>query len=121
MPAKVVEYAEQINPDGSYNVIALDGDRRIEVQFDANAMQQVCSTFQISAIQHASELAKNVPAPIFEARAVNAAHRGVESQLMVSTLQIGSFVLQASNQFLQHMKQEIDRVLTYRSGPTTVN
>lgn len=64
-------------------------------------------------------MGQNARLPMLTAKSIGLAHQGQETALMVSTSQMGSVVLLASDDVLLKLRSEIDRVLTFRSGPAT--
>ena len=67
----------------------------------------------------AHETAKNLRLPQAEVVDASVAHAGPAAQLILTTIQIGSLTLLMSDDVLQKVRQEIGRVVTYRSGPQT--
>lgn len=121
MAAKVIGLAGDINLDGSYSVIVKRDNETFEMLIGENEMKQMVAAYQTSLIQRAHQDIKNVSIPVFAMNDVNIAHKGIETQLMVATLETGTVVLKATDYLLKKMKHEIDRVLTYRATPNAKN
>jgi hypothetical protein len=103
-----------------------DGDNVIEITLgdgstfaatkDLGAAQILVEILQHRLVRWAHESAKNLRFPEYVVTDVAVAHKGPGAQLMVTTSQIGSVVLRMPDDVLRKTRQEIDRVLTYRSG-----
>ena len=117
---KVTSILPEPNEEGD-NVIGItlgDGST-FDVTIDLGAAQELVEILQRRLVHWASESARNLSLPEFEVIDAAVSHAGPATQLMVSTTQIGSLVLRMPDEVLRKARDEIDRVLTYRSGPQT--
>jgi hypothetical protein len=70
---------------------------------------------QIGILERASRSAQNMQLPMIVVGRVDVVHRGRESDLVFSTEQMGSVILQMSDAVLRQLQCEIQQVQTYRS------
>src|SRR5258708_3679617 len=119
---RVTSILPEPNQDGD-NVIGItlgDGST-FDVAIDLGAAQQLVEILQQRLVRWAHESAKNLSFPQFEVTDADVAHKGPGAQLMVSSVQIGRWVLLMTDDVLRKAQREIGRVVTYRSGPQSKN
>ena len=101
--------------DNTMQVTCADGTA-IEVTIDLPAAQKLVEILQRRLVHWADEAAKNLRFPQAEIIDVAVSHAGQGSQLMVSTTQIGWWVLLMSDDVLRKAQHEFDRLSTWRFG-----
>jgi hypothetical protein len=122
VPAQVVGTGDA-KPDGSHPIyIALEpGADPIEVNVPLEHVEQLVQRFQLAAFRRIQVAVQNAALPTLHAYGVQTAHAGPDTQLMVATEETAAVVVEASDDLLRHMKIEIDRVLSFRSGSASKN
>jgi len=108
-----------------------DGDNVLEISFadgstinaaiDPATAQTLVEILQRRLIFWAAESAKNLRFPQIDAADVAVAHQGSEAKLILTTVQMGTVVVQMDDAALQKARAEIGRVLIYRSGSNAKN
>jgi hypothetical protein len=119
---RVTSILPEPNSDGD-NVIGItlgDGST-FDVAIDLGAAQQLVEILQRRLVRWAHESAQNLRLPQIEAIDASVVHEGPGAQLMVSTSQMGYLVLRMHDDVLRKAQHELDRVVTYRSGPQSKN
>jgi hypothetical protein len=104
--------------DNTMQVTCADGST-IDVTIDLVAPRKLVEILQRRLFHWAQEAAKNLRFPQSVDVAVSRAGQG--SQLMVSTTQIGWWVLLMSDDVLRKAQREVDRLSTWRFGPQASN
>lgn len=117
--AKVVQIANEIESDGSHRVIVDVEGKPIEVIVPLGAMNDLMRALQVWVIERSAETSAGGSYPELNLTSVGLAHRPTGAELLVATLQTGYVALLATDEKLRHFRNEIDRVLTFRSGSTT--
>ena len=95
--------------------------RTIDAAIDLAAAQTLVEILQQRLVRWAHESAQNLRLPQIEAIDAGVVHEGPGAQLMVSTSQMGYLVLRMHDDVLRKAQHELDRVVTYRSGPQSKN
>jgi hypothetical protein len=108
-------------PDGSQTLLIRISGQSVKVTVPPAHLERIVESFQHAAIQRAHQHVKNMPFVRLTVTAAHVAHKLEMSELMVSTLELGSVVLVAESAVLQNMKTEIDRALSYRGGSQAPN
>jgi hypothetical protein len=119
---RVTSILPEPNQDGD-NVIGItlgDGST-FDVTIDLEWSQRLVETLQQRLVRWADESVKNLSFPQLEIIDAGVAHAGPVAQLMVSSAQTGYWVLLMTDDVLRKAQQEIDRLVTYRSGPQSRN
>jgi hypothetical protein len=93
----------------------------IDAVIDLAAAQTLVEILQKQLVRYAHESVKNLSLPQLEVTDVAIAHRGPEVALMVTTSQMGLLALRLPDELAQKAYREIERVVTYRSGPQSKN
>jgi hypothetical protein len=119
---KVISIDSEPDGDGN-NVIqvTMSDGRNIDVRIDLSAAQTLVEILQRRLVHWAHESAQNLRLPQIEVIDASVAHEGPGAQLMVSTSQMGYLVLRMHDDVLRKAQHELDRVVTYRSGPQSKN
>jgi len=102
--------------DNTMQVTCADGST-IDVTIDLPAAQKLVEILQRRLFHWAHEAAKNLRFPQCEVIDVAVSRPGQGSQLMVSTTQIGWWVLLMSDDVVRKAQREVDRLSTWRFGP----
>jgi hypothetical protein len=119
---RVTSILPEPNKDGDSVIgITLGDGSTFDVAIDLGAAQTLVEILQRRLVRWADESAKNLRLPQIEVIDAGVAHEGPGAHLMVTTSQIGSLVLLMSDDVLRKAQQEIGRVVTYRSGPQSMN
>ena len=106
-------------PDGSHVIEITEPNgakRRVKVPREVAA--PLACLLQIDILERASRLAHGMELPMMVVRRVDVVHWGIESDLVFSTEQMGSVILQMSDAILRQLQYEIQQVQTYRSTST---
>jgi hypothetical protein len=113
---RVTGIAAAGEPDGSHviEITEPNGTKR-RVMVPTEVVAPLARLLQIDILERASRSAQKMELPMMVVRSVNVAHRGRESDLVFSTEQVGSVILQMSDTVLRQLQYEIQRVQTYRS------
>jgi len=115
---KVVGVDPQPNEDGDNVIEVMLGDgSRFDAVIDLPAAQKLVEILQRRLVHWAHEAAENLRFPQSEVIDVAVSRPGQGSQLMVSTTQIGWWVLLMSDDVLRKAQREVDRLSTWRFGP----
>jgi hypothetical protein len=113
---RVTGIAAAGEPDGSYVIEITEPNgakRRAMVPTEVTA--PLARLLQIGILERASRSAQNMQLPMIVVGRVDVVHRGRESDLVFSTEQMGSVILQMSDAVLRQLQCEIQQVQTYRS------
>ena len=102
--------------DNTMQVTCADGTA-IDVAIDLVAAQKLFEILQRRLVHRAHEAEKNLRFPQTEVIDIAVSRPGQGSQLMVSTTQIGQWVLLMSDDVLRKAQRELDRLSTWRFGP----
>jgi hypothetical protein len=116
VPAKVIGVAKSCAPDGSHRILVEKDGEKFPVTIPLNRLEQLIEDFQKAAILRSAKMIQNVRVPELTLTGVRFANQGQSCELMVSTSQIGTAILKASDDLLRSMKTEIDRVLSLRGA-----
>ena len=105
----------EAEPDGGHMIKVADfGGEPFEVWIRPDQIAQLLNVLQEGVISRAMATADNARFPTLTAETIGLAHQGREVALLVSTTEIGSLVLQASDEVLDNLRSELDRLKTYR-------
>lgn len=117
---RVTAVESETNKDGdnTMQVTCADGTP-IDVTIDLGAAQKLVEILQRRLVHWAHEAPENLRFPQAEVIDVAVTRPGQGSQLMVSTTQIGWWVLIMSDDALRKTQREVDRLSTWRFGPQT--
>jgi len=102
--------------DNTMQVTCADGTA-IDVTIDLGAAQKLVEILQRRLIHWAHEARENLRFPQSEVIDVAVSRPGQGSQLMVSTTQIGWWMLLMSDDVLRKAQRELDRLSGWRFGP----
>jgi|RhiMetdeSRZDD1v2_1073273.scaffolds.fasta_scaffold571850_3 hypothetical protein len=108
------------NGDQKIEVTCADG-KVIEVAIDLDTAQVLVQVLQDQLVDWAHKSAKDLSLAELSVSRMDVAHQGMDAQLVATMPQIGVVVLLMSDDTLRQTRHEIDRVLAYRSTPTTTH
>ena len=115
---RVIAVDREPNEDGDNVIEVMLGDgSRFDASIDLGAAQKLVEILQQRLVRWGHESARNLRFPEYEIIDANVLHQGPAAQLTLTTTQIGAVALLMSDDVLRKTRHELDRVLTYRSGP----
>jgi hypothetical protein len=116
--AKVTGIAAKAERDGA-NVIEITqpNGETLEASIDLETAQTIVRILQPRLVAWADNAVRNLALPQLDVNDFDVAHAGHAAELMAHTDQLGVLVLRMKDATLKKCAHEIDRVLTYRSGP----
>jgi hypothetical protein len=118
MANRVTAIIDKPNQDGDNVIeITLGDGSTFSAVIDLAAAQVLVEILQQRLVRWGHESARNLRFPEYEIIDANVLHQGPAAQLTLTTTQIGAVALLMSDDVLRKTRHELDRVLTYRSGP----
>lgn len=114
---RIVGIGDQAEPDGSHMVQVALGDCTIEVRIDREQVATLLNHFQLAAMVQTQTETRTLSFPEIDATQIALAHKGREVALMVSTAQMGTLVIRLTDDQMNDLRSELDRLKTYRSAP----
>lgn len=103
--------------DGSHRIkIRLADSSEVQVALTPEQAGLLIGALQRTALDHLETFAESRPHPVLSVARVDLA-QGATSELMVTTVEVGSLVLQMETVELLKAKSEIERLLALRSIP----
>jgi hypothetical protein len=121
---RLTGFSAEPQADGSFNILVqTETQTEVEVTVPPDDWKAMVRHFQEAAIQRFGKSPEpaNMSFPELRLVDVNLGHQGNAAELMASTDQVGAVMLLATNEVLQKLRSEIDRVLAYRSTATTAH
>jgi hypothetical protein len=117
---RVIRVDPQPNEDGDSVIAVMLGDgSTFDAAIDLAGAQKLVEILQRQLVLWAHKSARNLSLPQFDVTDAVIGHQGPEAALILTTTQIGAVAFRMSDEILKKVDSEIDRVVTYTSGPQT--
>jgi len=113
----VIGTGDHTEPDGSHMIQVQFNDGVREVRIHHEHIPPLLNRLQLAAMKQAQEMVHTVPYLQVSVTEFGIAHQSQRAELSVSTDQIGAILIQMTDEQIETLELEIDRLKSYRSAP----